>query len=101
MSNKDHMILALDKDIRLDGRKKLQYRPITVEKGISVNAEGSARVKVGGTEVLAGVKMELKAPYPDRPNEGTIMVGVELIPLALFHQISFRLLVYRNSFFLT
>lgn len=80
--NKDHLVKALESDVRFDGRKKLQYREITVESGVYKNAEGSARVKIGGTEVLAGVKMEIKEPYPDSPSEGTIMVGAELIPLS-------------------
>ena len=82
MSNKTHLIKALKKDIRYDGRKKTEYRPITVEYGLFKNAEGSARVKIGGTEVIAGVKIEAREPYPDMPDEGTIMVGVELTPIA-------------------
>ncbi|MBL7051081.1 exosome complex protein Rrp42 [Candidatus Woesearchaeota archaeon] len=80
--NKDHLVKALDVDVRFDGRKKLQYRDITVESGVYKNAEGSAKVTIGGTEVLAGVKMEVREPYPDSPDEGTIMVGAELIPLS-------------------
>ncbi len=80
--NNDHLVKALEADVRFDGRKKLQYRDITIESGVYKNAEGSARVTIGGTEVLAGVKMEIREPYPDSPDKGTIMVGAELIPLA-------------------
>ena len=80
--NKEHLIKALEKDIRLDGRKKLEFRNVSVEYGVYKNAEGSSRVKIGGTEVIAGVKMEVRAPYPDSPDQGTIMVGAELTPLA-------------------
>lgn len=79
---KAHLLNALKKDVRFDGRKKLDFRQVTVETGITKNAEGSARVKIGGTEVLAGVKMEVMTPYPDRPNEGTLMVNVELLPMS-------------------
>lgn len=82
MTEKDHLIKALKKDVRYDGRKKLEYRPISVEAGVSKNAEGSARVKIGGTVVLAGVKMEVMTPYPDSPDEGTMMVNVELLPMS-------------------
>ncbi len=68
---------------RLDGRKLDEYRNITVELGVSSrSAEGSARVRIGDTEVVAGVKLSADKPYPDRPDEGTIIVNVELLPLA-------------------
>jgi len=72
------------KGFRADGRKFDEYRsPVTVEYGISAkSAEGSARVKIGGTEVVAGVKLDLGTPYSDRPDAGTIMVNVELVSLA-------------------
>ncbi len=79
---KEHILKSLSKNLRFDGRKWNEYRKITVEYGISKSAEGSARVKIGNTEVLAGVKMELNAPYSDKPEEGTIIVGAELLPLS-------------------
>ena len=79
---RNHVIEFLEKGFRFDGRKPLDYRKITVEYGISKSAEGSARVKIGETEVLAGVKMSVEKPYPDRPDEGTIMVNAELLPLS-------------------
>lgn len=80
--DKQHLMKALKKNVRYDGRKKLEYRPVKVECGLYKNAEGSAKVTMGGTEVVVGVKMEVREPYPDKPDEGTIMVGAELIPLA-------------------
>ncbi len=84
MITKDYIKSLLDKGARIDGRKPDQYRePISVEYGVSAkSAEGSARVKIGDTEVIAGVKLDLGTPYPDRPDEGTIMVNVELLPLS-------------------
>ncbi len=80
----DHIYSLLDKGERLDGRKFNEFRKeIVVEYGISPkSAEGSARVKIGNTEVVAGVKFELIKPYPDEPDKGTIMAGVELLPLS-------------------
>lgn len=78
----DHVIAYLKKNLRFDGRQKEEYRTIEVETGISNSAEGSARVKMGDTEVLAGVKFELGKPYPDKPNEGTMMVNAELLPMS-------------------
>ncbi len=79
---REHVIKFLQNGLRLDGRKPLEYRDISIEVGITKNAEGSARVKIGETELLVGVKMEVGVPYPDTPAEGTIIVGAELLPLS-------------------
>ncbi|MEM1539595.1 MAG: exosome complex protein Rrp42 [Candidatus Bathyarchaeia archaeon] len=67
---------------RLDGRGLKEYRPITVEQGMIEKAEGSARVLLGKTEVMVGVKIETGQPFPDTPNEGVLTVNAELVPLA-------------------
>ena len=67
---------------RFDGRKPDEFRNIEIETGISKNAEGSARVKIGKTEVLVGVKMGVSEPYPDSPDKGNLMVTAELLPLS-------------------
>ncbi len=67
---------------RFDGRGLDEFRDISVETGISENAEGSARVKIGKTEVIVGVKMKVGEPYPDSPNKGNLMVTAELLPLS-------------------
>ena len=80
---RSHIISLLNAGTRLDGRKLTDYRkPIEVEYGVIKTAEGSARVKLGETEVIVGVKLEVGEPYPDTPNEGTIIVGAELLPLS-------------------
>ena len=67
---------------RLDNRAFDEYRKIEILKSVSQNADGSARVKLGETEVDCGIKSELGKPYPDSPNEGSISVGMELLPIA-------------------
>ncbi|MBI2650546.1 exosome complex protein Rrp42 [Candidatus Woesearchaeota archaeon] len=80
---RSHIINLLNAGTRLDGRKLTEYRkPIEVENNIVKTAEGSARVKIGETEVMVGVKLEVGEPYPDTPGEGTIIVGAELLPLS-------------------
>ncbi len=81
-SEKQHLSYALEENTRFDGRKRDEIRPITIEKGVIATAEGSARVRIGKTEVLAGVKMELGKPYSDTPDEGSLMVGAEFLPMA-------------------
>ncbi len=82
MTTKKHVISYLENGLRLDGRKKDEYRDVEVTYGISKSAEGSAQVKIGDTVVLAGVKMGIEKPYPDTPEDGGIMVNVELLPLS-------------------
>jgi exosome complex component RRP42 len=67
---------------RLDGRELTEYRPVQLETGLIERAEGSARVRLGKTEVLVGVKFEMGEPFPDTPNEGVLTVNAELVPLA-------------------
>ena len=77
-----HVIKWFAKGKRYDGRALGEFRPITVEYGVTKNAEGSARVKIGDTEVIAGIKLSVEKPYPDTPKEGNLMVGAELLPLS-------------------
>ena len=79
---REHIIKLFDSNTRLDGRNLTDYRKITVENNVTNTAEGSARVKIGATDVIVGIKAEVMEPYPDVPNEGTIMVGAELLPLS-------------------
>ena len=79
---RQHIIKLFESDTRLDGRKLTDYRPVKVDVDVTPNAEGSARVKIGDTEVIVGVKVEVMQPYPDSPDEGSIMVGAELLPLS-------------------
>lgn len=67
---------------RFDGRKPDEFREIFIETPVSKNAEGSARVKIGKTEVIVGVKMGVSEPYPDSPDKGNLMVTAELLPLS-------------------
>ncbi|PIN69019.1 RNA-binding protein [Candidatus Woesearchaeota archaeon CG11_big_fil_rev_8_21_14_0_20_43_8] len=79
---KSHIIKSLGTGIRGDGRSLEDYREITIEKGVSSTAEGSARVKIGDTEVIVGVKLSIDKPFSDRPDEGIVMVGTELLAMS-------------------
>lgn len=78
----EYMLKLIKRGERVDGRGLLDYRPIDVILSPIEKAEGSALVKLGKTQVLTGVKLELGAPYPDRPNEGVLQVHAEFVPLA-------------------
>jgi exosome complex component RRP42 len=80
--SKEYLVNSLNKGKREDGRKFDEIRKVQIENDVSNNAEGSARVKLGETEVIVGIKMEMGTPYPDNPDEGTIIVSAEMLPLS-------------------
>jgi len=80
--NKKRIISLLKEGKRFDSREPFQFRDIHLETGISVNAEGSARVRVGKTEVIVGIKMDTQEPYPDHDDEGTMIVSMEFPQIA-------------------
>ncbi|HKZ87945.1 MAG TPA: exosome complex protein Rrp42 [Candidatus Bathyarchaeia archaeon] len=73
---------TVDTGKRLDGRSLNEYREIKIEQGLIEKAEGSARILLGKTQVLVGVKVGTGEPFPDTPNEGVMTVNAELVPLA-------------------
>ena len=73
-------LLANEK--RVDERGLTDYREIQIEPGLIERAEGSARVRLGKTEVIVGVKIGTGTPFPDVPDKGVLTVNAELVPLA-------------------
>ena len=67
---------------RLDGRGFYDYRDVSIEVGVIESAEGSAMARIGTTQVLCGVKVELATPFPDKPQEGLLVTNAEFPPLA-------------------
>lgn len=81
-ATRESVLAALRAGTRFDGRKLTEFRPVSVSVGVTRSAEGSARVRVGDTDLFVGVKMGLETPYPDTPNKGNLMVNAELRPLS-------------------
>jgi len=81
-SSSSHLLNALRADVRYDGRKKDDFRNIEIEFGVSNTADGSAKIKAGNTEIIIGVSLSVGSPFPDRPDEGALMVSAELLPIA-------------------
>jgi exosome complex component RRP42 len=79
---KDQIYNLIKKGKRIDGRALDQYRKIEIETGVIKRAEGSAKVKLGATQVLVGVKLQPGEPYSDSPRSGVIITNVELVPVA-------------------
>ncbi|MDO9045128.1 MAG: RNA-binding protein, partial [Methanobacteriaceae archaeon] len=67
---------------RPDSRALDEYREISLETGVISKAEGSARVKIGSSQIIVGTKSQLGSPFPDTPNVGVIMTNSELLPMA-------------------
>jgi exosome complex component RRP42 len=72
----------ISKGMRLDGRGITDYREVKIEPGVVERAEGSARVRLGKTEVMVGIKIEVGEPFSDVPDQGVLTVNAELVPLA-------------------
>lgn len=72
----------LEEGKRFDGRTPEQFRELIIEKNISKKAEGSVKVKLGDTEVLVGIKLDVGEPYPDSEDQGNLMVTAEILPLS-------------------
>jgi exosome complex component RRP42 len=67
---------------REDDRSPDSLRGIEFQVNPIGTAEGSARLQLGKTDVLVGVKMQPGEPYPDKPDQGVLMTGCELKPMA-------------------
>lgn len=67
---------------RTDGRAFDEYREISLETGVIEKAEGSARVKIGNTQIIIGAKPQIGSPFPDTPDVGVLMTNTELLPMA-------------------
>ncbi|MEE9283131.1 MAG: exosome complex protein Rrp42 [Nitrososphaerales archaeon] len=79
---KSQMKEQLVKGKRLDGRDLLQQRNLSIELGVIEKASGSARVRLGDTEIVAGAKVETGRPFPDTPDQGLLIVTAEVLPIA-------------------
>ncbi len=78
----DYVRDLVEEGERSDDRELNERRNIKVETDVIDKAEGSARVELGDTKVLAGIKVETGTPFPDTPNKGVFTTNVELLPMA-------------------
>ncbi len=78
----DYIVSQAKAGKRVDGRKLDEFRKIEIEKNLIPNAEGSCRVRMGKTDIIAGIKMSVGTPFSDKPNEGILISNAELAPMA-------------------
>jgi exosome complex component RRP42 len=81
-ASENYVRKLIEENSRIDGRKFEEFRKIELETDVIGNAEGSARVIIGNSHVLVGVKMSVGEPFSDVPDEGVLIVNTELVPVA-------------------
>ena len=80
---KSNIRLSTMSGVRTDTRRSMDARPVTLEIGVLSDAFGSARVRIGRTDVLAAVRAEFSKPYPTgRIGPGPLVFQVDLSGLA-------------------
>ncbi|KZO98469.1 ribosomal protein S5 domain 2-like protein [Calocera viscosa TUFC12733] len=70
---------------RPDGRSLLDYRPITLATGVAPTANGSARARIGDTDVVVAVKLDMQRMDEEDEEEGRCVCSVECSPSAFPH----------------
>ncbi|MCH7757489.1 MAG: exosome complex protein Rrp42 [Thaumarchaeota archaeon] len=79
---RSQILELLDQGKRIDGRALDEPRKLTVEVDAIPKANGSARVRLGDTEVICGVKIQPDRPFPDMGDKGIFICTAELLPLS-------------------
>lgn len=72
LGEKTFILHGVDADFRSDGRQRNEYRSLEIETKLMLHTHGSARLRIGNTDVLVGVKLEIDTPYADKPEEGKL-----------------------------
>jgi len=81
-TERKYVLKNLKRDKRSDDRDLFEYRDINIDVNVVKEAEGSAQVRLGESQVITGVKYELGPPFPDMPDKGVYTVMAELIPMS-------------------
>lgn len=76
--NADNALKLIKESKRIDGRGFNDFRNLDIKTGVVPSAAGSAWVKLGNTEIIAGIKYAVGTPYPDAPDEGSMSLNLEL-----------------------
>ncbi|KAE8663138.1 hypothetical protein F3Y22_tig00113096pilonHSYRG00077 [Hibiscus syriacus] len=67
--------------IRPDARPLGRARDTTIALGAVASANGSALAKIGSTTMLAAIKMEVRTPSMETPDEGCIAIDFHMPPI--------------------
>jgi len=77
LAEKTFILHGVDADFRTDGRRRCEHRFFEIETKLMPHTNGSSRLRIGNTDVLVGVKVEVDTPFPERPLEGKIEFFVD------------------------
>src|SRR6202035_5374055 len=68
---------------RPDGRQADELRPLKIETGVNIYAEGSALISAGNTRVLCTASVEEKVPfYKKGSGQGWVTAEYAMLPRA-------------------
>jgi exosome complex component RRP42 len=79
---KTQILELLEQGKRIDGRALDETREISIETNAIPKANGSAKVRLGDTEVICGIKIQPDRPFPDMGDKGIFICTAELLPLS-------------------
>jgi exosome complex component RRP45 len=79
VNDREFILEALRKNLRVDGRGPFDSRPVAYRFG---PGDGTCEVSLGSTRVLAVVSASLEPPSGGRGNEGSVTIHVEFSPMA-------------------
>jgi len=71
------IVSGVEEDFRTDGRSCEDYRILNVNTQVISTTNGSAQVKLAGTNVLVGVKAVIDEPLPGGRDEGRVEFFVD------------------------
>ncbi|KAG4303498.1 hypothetical protein PCANB_000215 [Pneumocystis canis] len=81
LNEKEFILEALNKNLRLDGRGFNIWRDLKITFG---NTYGHAEVSIGKTKIIVRISAEITEPYPDKPYEGIFTIDIEMTPIIYF-----------------
>lgn len=79
---KQQIVELLGQGKRVDGRAFDEMRPLDIKIDMIPKANGSARVRLGDSEVVCGIKIQPDKPFPDTGDRGVFICTAELLPLS-------------------
>ncbi|XP_030645207.1 exosome complex component RRP42 [Chanos chanos] len=76
-AEKVYIMHGVRDDLRVDGRGCEDYRHMVIETDVVSNTDGSAKVSLGHSDILVGVKAEIGKPRALVPDEGYLEFFVD------------------------
>lgn len=76
-AERTYIVHGVQDNYRTDGRGCEDYRYVEIEVDVLSNANGSAKLSLGNTDVLVGIKADITEPSENRPDEGRLEFFVD------------------------